>query len=98
MPKNNAVHVAAVVCPIAPGDILTPQQLAERLQVPLSWIYEKSRRRQQQPLPTFRIGKYIRFSWVAVSIWLQSTSGPNPRKIPSRDGGAAYKRSKAVAR
>ena len=81
---------------ILPGDILTPVQLAERLQVPLTWIYEKSRRRQQQPLPTFRIGKYIRFSWVAVSEWLQSTSGPNPRKIPSRPPW--NHRKKAVAR
>lgn len=93
MPKNNAVPVA--VCPITPGDILTPQQLAERLQVPLSWIYEKSRRRQQQPLPTFRIGKYIRFSWAAVSTWLLSTADP-ARRLPKRP--AYGKLKKAVAR
>jgi len=55
-------------------DILTPAELAKRLKVPLSWIYEKSRDRGQfagQPLPVLRCGKYLRFSWPAVVEWLQ---------------------------
>ena len=61
---------------LQPGDILTPEQLAERLQVAPSWIYEKSRRRSRNPLPVFRIGRYLRFSWTAVCAWLATTSQP----------------------
>ena len=41
-----------------PQELLTPDQLAEKLKVPLSWIYEQSR---QDAIPTHRIGRYIRF-------------------------------------
>jgi hypothetical protein len=56
-----------------PRDIVTPAELAARLKVPESWIYEKTRARCQNPLPCLRIGRYIRFSWVAVAEWLTST-------------------------
>ncbi|MBI4523936.1 MAG: helix-turn-helix domain-containing protein [Deltaproteobacteria bacterium] len=39
-------------------ELLTPDELAERLKVPLSWVYEQSR---QGNIPTHRIGRYIRF-------------------------------------
>ncbi|MBI4527180.1 MAG: helix-turn-helix domain-containing protein [Deltaproteobacteria bacterium] len=39
-------------------ELLTPEQLAERLKVPVSWVYEQSR---QGHIPTHRIGRYIRF-------------------------------------
>ncbi len=38
--------------------LLTPEELADRLNVPLSWVYEQSR---QGNIPTHRIGRYIRF-------------------------------------
>ncbi len=38
--------------------LLTPEELAGCLQVPISWVYEQSR---QGNIPTHRIGKYIRF-------------------------------------
>lgn len=40
------------------GRLLTPRELAERLKVPVSWVYEQSR---MGKLPTHRIGRYIRF-------------------------------------
>jgi hypothetical protein len=61
------------------SDILTPRQLAERLQVPLSWIYEKTRDRSRwtdgQRMPVLRCGKYMRFSWPEVVEWLRSSGG-----------------------
>ena len=45
-------------------DILTPNQLAQRLQVKPSWVYEKCRRRAKhswEPIPCLRIGRYLRF-------------------------------------
>jgi excisionase family DNA binding protein len=40
------------------AELLTPEDLASRLKVPLSWVYEQSR---QGNIPTHRIGRYIRF-------------------------------------
>jgi len=58
----------------APGVLLTPAELAERLAVPQTWVREKTRerarRRDHDPLPVVRLGKYVRFSWPAVSAWL----------------------------
>jgi len=66
----------AVERPLAPTSaaLLTPQQLAERLAVPPSWVREKTRERarlrDKDPLPVVRLGKYVRFSWPAVEAWL----------------------------
>jgi hypothetical protein len=62
--------------PIAASDILTPEQLAERLQVAVSWVYEKSRARggHGKPLPVLRCGRYLRFSWPDVCEWLRSNN------------------------
>jgi excisionase family DNA binding protein len=59
--------------PIAPTDILTPQELADRLKVPLSWVYEKSRSRGSHgnALPVLRCGRYLRFDYAAVCEWLR---------------------------
>ena len=56
------------------GDILTPNQLAERLQVGVNWVYEKSRSRGKhsgEPLPVLRCGRYLRFYWPDVCAWLR---------------------------
>ena len=70
--NNNplAEALAAILQPIVEGavkeamnghreiQLLTPEELAERIKVPLSWVYEQSR---QGNIPTHRIGRYIRF-------------------------------------
>jgi hypothetical protein len=58
-------------------DILTPRQLAERLQVKLCWVYESTRARGRfglrgTPLPVLRVGQYLRFCWPDVVEWLRS--------------------------
>jgi hypothetical protein len=48
------------VLPMNPADILTPKQLAERLQVKPTWVYEMCRRAagyRERPMPCMRIGK-----------------------------------------
>jgi hypothetical protein len=55
-------------------EILTAEQLAERLQVGVDWVYEKSRSRGQhsgEPLPVLRCGRYLRFYWPDVCKWLR---------------------------
>jgi len=62
------------LAPLRPEDILTPAQLAERLQVSTSWVFEQTRTRakvrNRNPLPCIRLGKYIRFSWSSVCQWM----------------------------
>jgi hypothetical protein len=53
---------------------LTPNQLAERLQVGVNWVYEKCRNRGKhsgEPLPVLRCGRYLRFYWPDVCAWLR---------------------------
>jgi hypothetical protein len=57
---------------LEPGDILTPEQLAQRLQVPLSWVYKKSVQISPKGMPVLRCGRYLRFDWLAVCEWLRS--------------------------
>lgn len=52
--------------------ILTPDEVAARLKVPVSWVYEKSRTRCPNPIPCLRIGRYIRFDWTKILEWLES--------------------------
>jgi hypothetical protein len=57
-----------------PEDILTPKQLAERLKVRVSWVYEKTRSRDShniKPLPVLRCGRYLRFYWPDVCNWMR---------------------------
>jgi len=74
---------------LCPSDILTPKDLAARLKVSTGWIYEKMRRRQQNPLPVFKIGKYLRFSWPAVCAWLASTAPKQKRGARTHTLGKA---------
>jgi len=53
------VREEIAVLDTTPKELLTPEELAEKLKVPLSWIYEQSR---QGNIPTHRLGRYIRFS------------------------------------
>ena len=59
---------------LEPSSILTPEQLAERLQVKPSWIYEQTRTRSgvrnPDPLPHIKMGLYLRFDWPDVVAWL----------------------------
>ncbi len=63
------------------SQLLTPQELAERLRVPVSWVYEKTRRRSHDSLPTIRLGKYLRFHWPDVAAWVERhrTNGQESR-------------------
>ena len=38
--------------------LIDPDELAAKLKVPVSWVYEQSR---QGKIPTHRLGRYIRF-------------------------------------
>jgi predicted DNA-binding transcriptional regulator AlpA len=73
-------HKLEVVPAMNPEDLLTPAQLAERLQVKVSWIFEQTRTRaairnkNKSPLPCIRLGKYLRFRWSSVCQWLEENN------------------------
>ena len=65
-------------------EILTPTQVAARLQVKPSWVYEQTRERAEvrnsDPLPHMKMGRYLRFDWKDVADWLERRkSVVNPR-------------------
>ena len=45
------------------SDLLEPEELAAKLKVPVSWVYEQ---RRQGNIPTHRLGRYIRFDFEEV--------------------------------
>ena len=51
---------------------LAVHEVADLLQVPVSWIHGRMRTRSTDKLPAYRIGKYWRFREEEIVIWLQS--------------------------
>jgi Helix-turn-helix domain len=51
--------------------LLTVEEVACLLHVPVSWVYERSRRRGPEQLPHFKIGKYLRFEVRALTDFIQ---------------------------
>lgn len=52
------------------SELLTVSEIAKTLKVPVSWIYERSRRRGSERIPHIKLGKYLRFEITAVQNWL----------------------------
>jgi excisionase family DNA binding protein len=51
--------------------LLTVDELAAALKVPVSWIYSRTRETGSGCLPRVRVGKYIRFEQEKVAEWLR---------------------------
>ncbi len=58
MIKDAVAEALKSVQPSEPRELLEPEELARKLKVPVSWVYEQSR---QGNIPTHRMGRYIRF-------------------------------------
>jgi excisionase family DNA binding protein len=58
MVKEAVAQALTGLKPGGSGELLDPEELAAKLKVPPTWVYEQSR---QGKIPTHRIGKYIRF-------------------------------------
>ncbi|MBZ5660549.1 MAG: helix-turn-helix domain-containing protein [Acidobacteriia bacterium] len=72
-PKLGIVQ-AGQVARLEPNDILTPKQLAKRLQVPVSWVYKHTDNSRSNRLPVLRCDGFLRFSWPDVCEWLRSNT------------------------
>ncbi len=55
----------------AENHLLTVHEVAELLQVPVSWVYERVRKRSLERLPGYRLGKYWRFREAEVLTWIE---------------------------
>ena len=51
-------------------ELMTVSEIACTLHVPVSWIYERTRRRGAERIPHIILGKYLRFEIGAVRKWL----------------------------
>ena len=76
LPQNGSVPSGvpgnALVGRLEPSDLLTPDELAERLKVPKSWVYKQSARHGPASIPVLRCGMYLRFCWPEVCAWLRN--------------------------
>jgi Helix-turn-helix domain len=52
-------------------NLLTVYEVADLLQVRVSWVYERTRRHGPEQLPHFKIGKYLRFEERALTDFIQ---------------------------
>jgi excisionase family DNA binding protein len=52
-----------------PGHLLSPQELADYLNVPIATLY--SWRHAGDGPPGFRVGKHVRYRWIDVQEWVQ---------------------------
>jgi excisionase family DNA binding protein len=52
--------------------LLTVTEVASNLRVPVTWVYERTRRSGSDQIPHFKLGKYLRFHWSAVQKWLEN--------------------------
>ena len=50
---------------------MTVQEVAQLLQVPLSWVYGRMRQRSLDRLPAYKLGKYWRFRESEVVAWIK---------------------------
>jgi excisionase family DNA binding protein len=61
------------------GALLTVQEVAEILKVPVSWVYEHTRGNCTGRLPYIKVGKYLRFLDSDISRYLDEMRGQDDR-------------------
>jgi hypothetical protein len=67
-----AQKLAAPATAIAPDDIIDVVELARRLKLSVHWVYARTRKGVENPIPTLQAGRHLRFDWGEVSAWLRS--------------------------
>jgi len=61
--------------------LMTAAEVAELLGVPVSWVYEQSRRGR---IPTVTLGRYRRYRREAIEAWVEELEGPLKPGAPTR--------------
>lgn len=55
--------------------LMTVSEIAAFLNVPVSWVYQRTRLRGAERIPHIKLGKYLRFSFSEVIAWLRTHWG-----------------------
>jgi excisionase family DNA binding protein len=55
--------------------LLTVEEVASLLHVPVSWVYGRMRKRSLERLPGYRLGKYWRFREDEIHAWVEDQRG-----------------------
>ena len=66
--------------------LLTADDVAELLAVPVSWVRESTR---SGAMPCVRLGRYVRFERAAMEAWLKECRRPGPAILLRRPAGEA---------
>jgi excisionase family DNA binding protein len=56
-------------------ELLTVDEVAERLKVKRSWIYFRTMQTGVDSIPRVKIGKYLRFNPITVMKWIEAQYG-----------------------
>lgn len=78
--NNNTNHSKQLTASVD-TPLLTIDQLANHLQVPKSWIYERTR---GNSIPHHRIGKYLRFDLEEIDRWIRGDRSVKIEKLVKR--------------
>ena len=71
LPLGHAPSGATGEQPKESSRLLTVEEVAALLHVPVSWVYGRMRKRSLERLPAYRLGKYWRFNQSDVLAWLE---------------------------
>lgn len=47
-------------------------EISANMKVPVSWVYDRTRRRGTERIPHYKLGKYLRFDPAEVKAWLSA--------------------------
>jgi excisionase family DNA binding protein len=72
LPLSRLQHGATGGTNTGRGRLLTVEEVAGLLHVPVSWVYGRTRKRSLERLPGYRLGKYWRFREDEILAWVES--------------------------
>ena len=75
LPLNGFQNEATGEIETGRGRLLTVEDVAILLHVPVSWVYGRTRKRSLERLPGYRIGKYWRFREDEIHEWVKRQRG-----------------------
>jgi excisionase family DNA binding protein len=75
LPLSNAPHGTTGGRRQESRRLLTVEEVAALLHVPVSWVYGRMRKRSPERLPAYRLGKYWRFREDEIHAWVKRQCG-----------------------
>ena len=75
LPLSEEANEATVTRRQESTRLLTVEEVASLLHVPVSWVYGRMRKRSLERLPGYRLGKYWRFREHEIHAWVEDQRG-----------------------